>query len=200
MFTRSRAHIFVRTADERAVISALDRWFRTWKYRRRDSIPAGCPGGRHEEVREWYVCSRGGWTILAPEDISEALKIAYAIHKADPKAPAVVSRAYKHGDWQLKAYHDRDLVFKIGDDPDHELAWVGRPLEAEGVGAAVTLFGGNAAFETFLQDLLAGRPDPRDLVDGLDLPPLSVGFHELASAPDGWTYAVWVHESSPLNR
>jgi len=113
----------------------------------------------------------------------------------------LVSRAYKMGDWQLKAYHKKDLLFKVGDDPDDELAWIGRPLEEEGVDKTVALFGGGATFEAFLRDVIARRPDPRDLVDGLSLPRLNAGFKELAAGPAvGWTYAVWVHESSPLNR
>lgn len=202
MFDRSRAHVFVRTADSRAVVTALDRWFRRWDYRRRaEPVPSGYPADRHQEVREWFVRVVGPWTVLAPEDVAEVLAIAYAVHKADPDTPVIASRAYKGGDWDLKAYHERDLVFKVGDDRDDELKWVGRPLDDERVPEVLELFGGGPAFEDFLKSVVRGRPDPRDLVDGLGLSSLSVGFEELAAdPPDGWDHLLWVHRTSPLWR
>ena len=181
----------------------MDRWFRRWDYRRKDDIPPGHPGDRAQEIREFYIAARGEWTLLAVEDPAEVLNIAYsAVHRAFEEVPLIVSRAYKHGDWNLKAYHKRDLLFKVGDDPDNELAWVGRPLTVEGIPEVLRLLGGNAAFETFLDDVAnARRPDPRDLVDGLGLPSLARGFPELAeSAAPEWAFAAWVHRSSPLFR
>lgn len=203
MFTRSRAHIFVRTPDSDVVVSALDRHLRRWDYGRVDSIPAGYAGRRGREVREIYHRSGSPWSTLAVEDLSELLATAYALCKALPGTCVLASRAYKYGEWQLKVYEDRDCILKVGDDPDHELAWVGRPLDEERLPEVAGKLGGGAAIEAFLRDVIAGRPRPEGLSASLGLPPLSVGFPELAadaSVREGWTYAAWVHADSPLRR
>ncbi|MFT7623307.1 MAG: hypothetical protein ACI9WU_002490 [Myxococcota bacterium] len=211
MFSRSRAHILVHRPDAAAVVSALDRWYRRWGHRRlRTPIPDGYPVAPGE-LQDWYVRSvvggpAGDWVIATPEDISEALQIAYkAVHTPDPGVAVIVSRAYKspYGtvEWHLKGYHDRDVLFGHGDDGDHELKWVGRSLETDGIPKAVAALGGDSAIEAFLEGLIAGRPDPRDLEDGLGLPSLAIGFPEVAASQDpAWSRASWVRDDSPLLR
>ncbi len=203
MFTRSRAHVFWRRPDPRAAVVALDRWFRKWGYRRRPGgLPAGIPVDRRQEVREWFVTTRGEWTVLCPEDVSEVLRIAYeAVHAAAPDVPVVVSRAYKYGDWNLKAYHQRDLVFKVGDDDDDELKWVGRPLDEARVPEVAGIFGGGPFVEDLLTTIVSGRPDPRDLSEALGLPSLAVGYPDLdETGADGWERHVWIDARSPVWR
>ena len=124
----------------------------------------------------------------------------------------VASRAYKYGDWALKIYHERDCILKVGDDADHELAWIGRPLEADGIAGMVALITGalstgplstesssteplsieNTALQAFLEASVSGAPDPRDLVDGLGLPTLDIGYAEFCeTAADGWRHIAW---------
>lgn len=204
MFSRSRALILVRTADAGAVLAALGAYLRKWDFRPRDALPPGYRGAAGQEVRELYwrpADATCPWTVLAIADLQNALHTAYALATALPKLPVLVSRAYRGGDWQLKVYHDKDCVLKVGDDPDHELAWVGRKLEADGIPALAQLLGGGAAFVQFLGDVLGGRPDPSDLEVGLSLPSLAVGFDEVrAQSLPGWTYGLYVHRTSPLWR
>ena len=198
MFDASRAHVFVRTADSASVLRALDRELRRWKFRQRQTpLPAGYPSQGPREIYEIFFRVSGDCTALALEDLGDCFRNAYAIHCAAPKIPVIASAAFQYGIWDLKGYLDKDLLFKFGDGPDHELAWVGRPLDAEGLDAAERALGGG---RNFLQSVIAGRPDRRDLESELALPSLSHGFRELQSDPGDWTWAGWVHDTSPLNR
>ena len=198
MFSRSRAHIFVRTDDHAAVVRAVHNELRRWDYRSVAEIPSWYEGARGTEVRELYLRVSGGWTVLLPEDLTDVFKTAYCVSVAMPQIPVVASRVYRHCDWDLKIYHDRDCLVKIGPDPDHELAWVGRGLEPDGVAAMSELLGGNPTFTDFLEDVLTERARPDDLVNGLGLLPLTQGFSEVADRPEGWTYYAWAHRDAGL--
>ena len=201
MFDRSRAHVFVRSVDGLGVLSRLDRSLRKWRFKRYDDLPADYRSSGATELRELYWCVEGAWTCIALEDIENTFHTAYDLCKSDPKVPVLASLAYKYGDWHVKAYHEKDCVLKVGDGPDHELSWPAARLSPDIFDRVTTLLSGNEAFRGFLEDALSGRPDPSDLQDGLALPSLSTGFAELrASGRDGWTYAAWAHQSSPLWR
>lgn len=204
MTQRSRAMVFARTSDARAVVAALGAWLRKWDFVARDDLPAGHGGVSGEEVRElfWHPAdARSPWTALAVEDLQNAFFAGYALARALPKVPVLATRDYGYGEWQVKAYLERDCILKVGDDPDHELAWVGAPLDAERIPIVTSQLGGTGVFEHFLRDALDGGADPRDLEAGLRLPSLHHGFREIREAGSaGWTYVAFVHRSSRLLR
>jgi hypothetical protein len=201
--SRSRAFIYIRTDDQHAVLSHLERYLRGWDFRSWERLPDGYVGRSGTELRELYV--RGAqpdspWVVLAVEDLQNVLQVAYALSSGLGTTPVLASRRFTYGDWHLKAYLGRDCILKVGDDPDHELAWVGPPLSEDKIGELTDTLGGDAAFTGFLKDVLQNRHNPLDLIKGLRLPRLNYGFIEIRAGESAeWSYRLWIHERSPLN-
>ena len=200
MFERSRAFLFVKDSAA-TVLTRLGRHLARWGFAPLDRLPAGYRPGSQEVRQLWWrgpseACA---WTCLAIADIENTFSTAYALARSAPEVPVLASRAYVGGTWQLKAYHMEDCVVKVGDDPDHELAWIGLPLDRESVPRVAAILGGGSATSAFLEGVVDGRPAPEELVAALALPPLDIGFDELSAGPGaGWRRAMWVHRSSPL--
>ncbi len=199
-FSRSRAFVYVRGTDESAVLAGLSRLMRRWDFVRQDVRLDDYGAVSGHEVRALYSYSSpegAGWTTLAVEDLQNALETAYQLSKMLENAPVIVSRAYQYGDWELKGYVGAECVMKLGDDPDHELAWVGPKLTTERIPRVVEQLGVEPQFAGFLQSALMGEGGPDAFAKVLNLPSMREGFAELhsQSLPD-WTFASWVHESS----
>jgi len=195
LFDRSRAHFFVRTANADEALAAVNKIHRKWDFRRQAEVPPRLVGAASDRLRQLYYKVSGGWTAFAIDDLENVFDTAYRAAKLLPHAAVLASRAYKFGDWHLKLYRDKDCILKVGDDADHELAWLPTPLTKERIDELMQMTQAGPAFQDFLEDALEGRPNPSDLELGLGLPRLSVGFAELAAgANEGWTQTIWVKE------
>ena len=199
-FSRSRAFVYVRGTDEPAVLAGLSRLMRRWDFVRQDVRLDDYRSVSGHEIRALYSQSsseESGWTTLAVEDLQNALETAYALSKTLENSPVIVSRAYQYGDWQLKGYVGAECVMKLGDDPDHELAWVGPKLTQERIPRVVEQLGVEPKFGAFLQAALMGEGGPDAFAKTLNLPSMREGFSELHSqSSPNWTFASWIHQSS----
>ncbi|MFT5435162.1 MAG: hypothetical protein ACI9OJ_005879, partial [Myxococcota bacterium] len=154
MFSRTRCHLFVLGAAPHAVRRGLTQVYRGWGLD--ESTPAA-RGHRGTDVHEVRLRAYSGGTAVAVEDPTTLFELSYTLCKTLGDVPVVASRAFKFGDWALKIYDDRDCILKVGADPDSELAWIGRPLEADGIAPMLTrLAAANPlpsppALEAFLQ-------------------------------------------------
>ena len=195
--TGSRGQIAVRTADSGLVLDAIDADLRRFRFRRRgpsaELSPADVVGARGAEVREAMLTVHGAWTRLAVEDLESLYATAWGIHKATG-VPVIAARVFQYGTWQFKAYADNDLVLKVGEGPDTELAWVGRPLDSERLATVVQSLGGGDALLRFCRGVIRGEPEPSDLAAALGGPSPELDFRSLIGAP-GWQYVAWAQAS-----
>jgi len=192
--------VYVRWTDESAVLAGLSRLMRRWDFIRQDVRLDDYRAVSGHEIRALYIHSPpegSGWMTLAVEDLQNVLETAYSLSKALEDVPVIVSRAYQYGDWELKGYVGAECVMKLGDDPDHELAWVGPKLTQERVPRVVEQLGVDSKFAGFLQTALMGEGGPDAFASALSLPSMREGFSELHSQSlPNWTFASWVHKSS----
>ncbi len=199
-FSRSRAFVYVRSSDSNSVLASLSRLHRRWDFQRKDVALTDYRPVSGHEVRALYwraADPETGWMAMALEDLQNVFETAYALSKQLEAVPVVASRAYQHGDWELKGYIGSECILKVGDDPDHELAWVGPRLRAEAIPEVVSKLGGAVALESFLNDALHGTHRPASFESWLGVPPLRQGFDEIhREAKSEWTFASWAHESS----
>ena len=184
--------ISARTVDSAFVISALDAELRRWRFERCDEqhLPQGLT-----ELRKLYwrgpddTCP---WTTLLVSDIQNVFETAYCLSKSLANIPVVASRTYSYELWQFKAYLGEECVLRVGDDADHELKWLPRPLEAERVQSLAQQLHGGLIFERFLRSLISGAPDRQACRQGLELSSLDQGFPQMAARPSAeWHFASW---------
>jgi len=192
--------VYVRVNDGSVALTALSGLLRRWDFVRKDVVLDDYQALSGHEVRALYrrdPAANEQWTTLAIEDLQNAMEIAYGLSKSMGDVPVIVSRAYQYGDWELKGYLGEECVLKVGDDPDHELAWVGPKLTTERIPKVVEKLGVDAALSVFLQEALGGHCRPDMFANALNLPSMRQGFSEIhgQSLPQ-WTFASWVHESS----
>ena len=180
--------IVVRGRDTGDLVSALERHFSYWGFRRHVADRASLKAQRPSELREFVSIGGAGWNGVYVEHLPDLFEIGYALSKLWSSTPIIVSRAYTYGIWECKAYLDRDLLFKVGDDPDHELPWVGRPLDQESM-PRVSQKLGNEQWRGFLEAVLAERATTQHLCEVLAIDP-SVSFEDAyRAAPEH--YYVW---------
>ena len=190
----------MKTADSSAVLAALGRYHGKWDFVPSQSIPEHLKTSGSQVVRQlyWRAADTGcPWLTLAIDDLENAFSTGYALAKVLTDIPVLVVRSYVYGDLQLKVYLEKDCILKVGDDPDHELAWLPVPLEQDRVDKLREQLCAGPAFSTFLTDVLDGRVDYRGLERGLNLRSLAVGFSEIQQAGDSaWQYLAWVKSRS----
>ena len=185
---RSVGVLVVRDRTVSELIGALDGYFRQWDFRRHQGVRAQLLAQRPAESREYVSHDHGTWVGIHAEHLPDLFEVGYAISKKWSHTPIIVSRAYAHGYWDCKAYLDRDILMKVGDDPDHELPWVGRPLDEESLPGVVQKLGG-AYWRAFLEAVLRGRVRPRDLQDIIGVE-VTVPFDDVyQQAPE--RYLAW---------
>ena len=170
------------------VIAALERHFRLWDFQRHRGARDQLLRQKPLERREFVALDAGAWAGVYVEHLPEIYELAYMLTKLWPDTPIVASRSYTYGIWECKAYRDRDLLFKIGDDPDHELPWVGRPLDAERVAQVAALLGGEE-WRGFLSAVVQRRAMPSDLLAVAGVDPQVTFSAALEASPD--KYLAW---------
>ena len=199
-FSRSRAFVYVRASDSNRVLASLSRLLGRWEFQRTDvALTDYRPVSGHEVCALYWrpADPETGWMALALEDLQNVFETAYALSKQLESIPVVASRTYQYGDWEIKGYIGSECILKVGNDPDHELAWVGPRLRAEAISEMVSKLGGADALESFLNDALNGNHRPASFENWLGIPPLRQGFEEIrGEAPSEWTFASWAHASS----
>lgn len=193
MIERSFGQFLVRTTDVSAVVAAVDSDLRRFRFRRLgpsvDLGPKDALGARGAEVREAVLIALETWTAVVVEDVEGVFGAAYSVHTA-LRLPVVASRAFKFGAWQMKAYVDRDLVVKVGDDPDRELPWVGNPLSADRVAEVAKSLGGGESWVRFCSGVTAGRPDHNELERAIGGASLRLVFQDVVERA-GRVYVAW---------
>ena len=106
-FSRSRAFVYVRSSDSNSVLASLSRLHRRWDFQRKDVALTDYRPVSGHEVRALYwraADPETGWMAMALEDLQNVFETAYALSKQLQAVPVVASRAYQHGDWELKGY------------------------------------------------------------------------------------------------
>ncbi|MEC8025398.1 MAG: hypothetical protein VX223_15830 [Myxococcota bacterium] len=128
---RSAGLIMVRDRSFAQLAAAIDSHFRFWGFVRHSGDQNQLAAMHPAERREFIGVEAGVWVGVRVEHLTDLFELGYSLSKHWPDHLVFASRLYSYGLWEFKAYLDRDLQFKVGDDPDHELPWVGRPLDAE---------------------------------------------------------------------
>ena len=180
--------ILVRGSSSAAVLQALGDYYRTWDFRGHRGSSAMLQSLAPRERREFVAVTSGEWAGVYVEHLPEIFELGYVCTKRWSSVPVIASRLYAYDLWECKAYLDRELLFKVGEDPDHELPWVGRPLDKERLLEVASQLGAQE-WGGFLSSVLARRAAPEQLSDiiGLDV---RRTFRD-ALARDTPAYSAW---------
>ncbi len=198
----SVGQILVR-GDAGAAVAAVDRALGRFGFRRHGPAPtstlgpAQVPGARGAEVREFMVGRVGDWALFVAEDLESLFETAYAMHTG---AATPVIAAVRFGpEWRAKAYLDRDLALKVGQDADRELSWVGFPLDVERAPAVARALG--RGFDGWVLEVARGRGDALGLDAALGASVTGLGFKQVlrdgasgaggVGVAGGWSYVAW---------
>ena len=187
MSGRSSGLILVRGRQPSQVMSVLERHFSTWDFARHSGSRERLIARYPRERREFVSLSSESWTGVYVEHLTDLFDLSYALSKRWPNTAVIASRAYLHGHWECKAYYDRDVLFNIGDAPDHELPWVGRPMDSESVPRVMQLLGGDE-WHAFLERSLDSTATPQCLGDVVAINP-TMAFEDALVLPSGTSFA-----------
>jgi len=163
-------------------------------------VPPGYPVRPHEVLRVAWTRA-GVWHALALSDLSRLFAVGLNLSRQLPGTVLAVRRDL-YGAMVLKAYRGGRPVFKLGDDPDHEVPWPVLAANPEDLRALLTAHDvrDRAEIDAVVGRLQAGGPGfPAELLARLGVVLVLPTVGELLGHP-GVRVQELVDERSPLNR
>lgn len=207
----SRAHLFLYTPDFESAVEWIRRTLKAQGYVRLGHPPHKGYPRQNLEIKEFFVQGNeeGGPVHLVIEDIDQVFFWCSALSTADPTVPVLGVGLLRASPYRIKLYHGKTPVFKVGEDPDHELFYPvsiakGRELDrAVELTSAGRVKSGAKLTEPIAKILnVGGEPPFSELCRVFQLRDTDRAFSSMVSQtenrPDGFRYACWVRSNSPL--
>lgn len=208
---RSRAHIFLYTTDFGSATEIIRRTLKLGGYQRLGHTPRADYPRQTLEVKEFFVrdSENGGPVHMVIEDIDQVFFWCLALSTTDPTLPVLGLSLLRGTPYRAKLYQGKTPVFKVGEDPDHELFYPVSPATSRELDRAMELIsGGRIKSGSKLSESMAkvlnsgGEPLFTELCRLFQLRNTELAFSTMGNAAeartDGFRYVCWVRSDSPL--